>query len=71
MSDEPQAPSPQSAKPMPAIEKFRLFETENPNLLGLGFDTAIGSFLVCTNRRGVLEMIGKLKVAVQQMREPS
>lgn len=71
MSEKSESPPDQSAKPMPAIEKFRLFETDNPNLLGLGFETAIGSFLVCANRRRVLEMIAKLNVAVSRMREPS
>jgi hypothetical protein len=56
---------------MPKIEKFRLFETDNPNLVGIGFETAIGSFLVCANKRQVIEMSAKLRVVAEQMREPS
>jgi hypothetical protein len=56
---------------MPTIERFRLYDTGNPNLLGIVFETAIGSFLVGAHRRQVLEMIAKLRVAVEQMREPS
>jgi hypothetical protein len=43
----------------------------NPNLLGIGFQTAIGSVLLGVHKRQVLEMIAKLRVAVEQMREPS
>jgi hypothetical protein len=71
MSEKPEAPPSQSAKPMPKIEKFLLFETDNPNLVGIGFDTAIGSFLVCANKRQVLEMSAKLRIVAGQMREPS
>ena len=67
-SKEPPGPP---AKPMPAIEAFRLFQTDNPNLVGLGFETVIGSFLVCANRRQVLEMSAKLQKVAEQMREPN
>ena len=56
---------------MPAIERFRLLETDNPDLVGLGFETAIGSVLLAAHRRTVLEMIAKLQIAAGRMREPS
>jgi hypothetical protein len=71
MSEKSDAPPAQPAKPMPAIERFRLFDTGNPNLLGIGFETPIGSFLVGAHKRQVLEMIAKLQLAVTQMMEPS
>ena len=71
MSEKSEAPPHPAAKPMPMIEKFRLFETDNPNLLGIGFETAIGSVLLAANKRRVLEMIAKPRVAVERMREPS
>jgi hypothetical protein len=71
MSEKSEAPPDQAAKPMPRIEKFRLFETDNPNLVGIGFETVIGSFLVCANKRQVLEMSAKLRILAEKMREPS
>ena len=56
---------------MPAIHKFRLFETGIPHVLGIGFETAIGSFLVAATKRQVLEMSAKLRIAADGMSEPS
>jgi hypothetical protein len=67
-SEEPRTPP---AKPMPAIEEFRVFVTEIPHLIGLGFDTPIGSVLLAADRKCVLEMIAKLQQVAEQMREPS
>jgi len=71
MSDKSEAPPGQSAKPMPGIQKFHVYGTDNPNLLGLGFETPIGSVLLAANRKMVIEMLAKLHVAVEGMREPS
>lgn len=71
MSDESKEPDPRSAKPMPAIERFRLLETDNPDLVGLGFETAIGSVLLAAHTHTVLEMIAKLQIAAGRMRKPS
>jgi hypothetical protein len=72
MSEGSKVPSSDAAgKPMPAIQIFHVLATDNPNLLGLGFDTPIGSVLLAANKQMVLEMLAKLSVAVEQMREPS
>jgi hypothetical protein len=71
MSEKSEAPPGQPAKPMPAIDKMRLFDTGNPNLLGIGFETPVGYVLLGASRKRVLEMIAMLRVAVEQMREPS
>ena len=61
----------QSAKPMPAIERVRLFQTDNPNLIGIGFETPVGSVLLAANRTKVVELISKLQAILPLMREPS
>jgi hypothetical protein len=70
MSEGSGGPGPQSAKPMPAIERIRLFQTDNPNLIGIGFDTPVGSVLLAANRAKVVELIAQLQAILPLMHEP-
>ena len=68
-SEEP--PSADRPKPMPSIHKFRVFETGIPHMVGLGFETPIGSVLLAADRKCVLEMAAKLRIVAERMKEPS
>jgi hypothetical protein len=70
MSEGSEGRGDQPAKPMPAIERIRLFRTENPNLIGIGFETPIGSVLLAANRAKVVELIGQLQAILPLMHEP-
>lgn len=72
MSEQSEGPpSEPEKKPMAMIEQFRIYTTEIPNLVGLGFETPLGSVLLAANRKRVLEMIAKLKQVAGIMKEPS